>query len=233
MSVSESMDNKIDISVVICTYNRCDALGVVLRCLQAQVVPESVGWDVVVIDNNSKDRTKDVVDAFAAGYPHRFRYLFEGMQGKCHALNAGIAIAQGEILAFTDDDVSIDKEWLWHLKRAFDRYGCSGAGGRTVPLFLAERPAWLKTDRPFPFMNALVSLEFGTEALVCTRKHFFFGANMAFKKEVFERHGLFRLDLGPTRENVLGKGRTQNSTRGRFHTERSSCIFLMPLSTIL
>lgn len=194
------------ISVVLCTYNRCETLSTALKSLEEQVVPQEVNWEVLVVDNNSKDGTREVTDSFAKRSPGRFKYLFEGRQGKCYALNTAIGVAEGEILAFTDDDVTFDKEWLWHLKRAFDQYGCSGAGGKIVPVFLAKVPAWLDADEPYPFLNALVGLDYGPDSFVWTRKRTFYGANMAFRKEVFVRQGLFRLDLGPTEGNLLGKG---------------------------
>ncbi len=194
------------ISVILCTYNRCETLPTALKCLEEQLLPEGVDWEVLVVDNNSKDRTKEVADSFVDRSPGIFKYLFEGRQGKCHALNTAVGVAQGEILAFTDDDVTIDKEWVWHLKRAFDQYGCSGAGGKIVPVFLAKVPTWLDADKPYPFLNALVGLDYGPDSFIWTKRRTFYGANMAFKKEVFARQGLFRLDLGPTKENLLGKG---------------------------
>jgi len=194
------------ISAIVCTYNRCETLRTALKCLEEQVLPEGISWEILVVDNNSADKTREVVDSFVMRSQGRFKYLFEGRQGKCYALNTAVGEAKGEILAFTDDDVSIDKEWLRHLVQAFDRYGCSGAGGKTVPVFHAKKPAWLDVSKPTPFLNALVGLDYGPEPLVCGRGQTFFGANMAYKREVFDRHGMFRLDLGPTKANLGGKG---------------------------
>src|SRR5579863_10079992 len=103
-----------DISVILCTYNRCDDLTQALAGLAASRMPQSVDWEVLVVDNNSKDRTRSVVEEFSSVYP-RFRYLFEGQQGLSNARNAGIAAARGRVLAFTDDDVIIDPGWLLNL----------------------------------------------------------------------------------------------------------------------
>src|SRR5580698_3953870 len=96
------------ISVVLCTYNRCQALARALESVAASRLPASVDWEVLVVDNNSNDRTREVVEKFATRHPRRFRYLFESKPGKSNALNAGVNAAQGEILAFMDDDVSVD-----------------------------------------------------------------------------------------------------------------------------
>ena len=62
----------------------------------------------LVVDNNSKDQTRDVAQGFCQRYPGRFRYFFEAKQGKSNALNSGIQQAHGEILAFMDDDVLVE-----------------------------------------------------------------------------------------------------------------------------
>ena len=67
-------------------------------------VPESLGWEVLVVDNNSDDQTRNVVDEYCTEFPGRFRYLFESQPGKSHALNSGIEAARGQLLAFMDDD---------------------------------------------------------------------------------------------------------------------------------
>ena len=61
-----------------------------------------------MVDNNSRDQTREVVEDFRSRYPGRFRYLFEAQQGLSRARNAGIGQAQGEIVAFMDDDVTVD-----------------------------------------------------------------------------------------------------------------------------
>src|SRR5689334_25368647 len=95
------------ISVILCTYNRCQTLAKVLDGLASQMLPESVEWEVLVVDNNSSDRTPDVVGDSCQRHPGRFRYLFEARQGLSRARNKGIGQARGEILAFIDDDVTV------------------------------------------------------------------------------------------------------------------------------
>ncbi len=79
------------ISVILCTHNRCQSLAKALNSLAALTLPESVEWEVLVVDNNSSDGTREVVQRdFCGRYPGRFRYLFEPQPGKSYALNAGI-----------------------------------------------------------------------------------------------------------------------------------------------
>lgn len=76
-----------DVSVVICTYNRVADLLRVLDALGRQSGVESLRWELLVVDNNSSDGTREAVAARIAGGRLPLRYLFEPVQGKAHALN--------------------------------------------------------------------------------------------------------------------------------------------------
>ncbi len=99
------------------------------------------------MDNNSKDRTRETVEDFRRAYPNRFRYLFEPRQGKSYALNAGISKALGDILVFTDDDVTFEPTWLRNLTAPLRDGQWVGAGGRTLPERSFSAPRWLKRHK--------------------------------------------------------------------------------------
>ena len=182
------------ISVIVCTYNRCQSLAKALQDIAASKIPGSVEWEVLVVDNNSNDQTRQVVQEFCLRYPGRFRYIFEARQGLSHARNTGIREAQGDILAFTDDDVILDPMWLQNLTASLHDGSWAGAGGRIVPVWPGPLPRWLSTDDPHT-MGPFVAFDLGTEAVALTRPPY--GANMAFRREAFESFGNFRTDLGP------------------------------------
>ena len=69
------------ITVILCTFNRSNSLPKALDSVAAQVLPESVAWEVIVVDNNSSDQTRAVTEDYCRRYPGRFRYLFEPQQG--------------------------------------------------------------------------------------------------------------------------------------------------------
>lgn len=142
---TESGTDELKVTVVLCTYNRCRSLAKTLESVAQSIVPESVQWEVLVVDNNSRDQTREVVEDFSSRYPGRFRYHFEPRQGKSHALNAGIREAQGEVLAFTDDDVTVESTWLQHLTANLLPSGWVGSGGRILPDRSFTEPSW------FPF----------------------------------------------------------------------------------
>lgn len=100
------------ITVILCTYNRCRSLAKALESVAASQVPASVDWEVLVVDNNSGDQTRQVVENFSTRSPDRFRYLFEPKPGKSHALNSGIRESSGENLVFMDDDVTVEPTWF-------------------------------------------------------------------------------------------------------------------------
>lgn len=182
------------ISVVLCTYNRAAHLAVVLESLGRQRLPSDATWELILVDNNSKDDTHAVADRFRSrGLP--LEYVFESRQGKSHALNTGIARARGEIIAFTDDDVLIDEGWLAAYIEGFKKHDCVGAGGRIRPLWKQEPPSWFSSEGEFALKQAIVFLDFGSEAREIDKP--VYGANMAFRREVFDRVGGFRTDLGP------------------------------------
>jgi glycosyltransferase involved in cell wall biosynthesis len=182
------------ITVVLCTYNRGQLLANALESVAASTLPESVEWEVLVVDNNSKDQTRGIVEDFCRRYPGRFRYLFERQQGKSHALNAGIANAKGEVLAFMDDDVTVAPTWLQNLTAPLQDGKWAGSGGRVLPKWNCPAPRWLPAEGWY-VAPPLAIFDLGDTPRELAEPPY--GTNMAFQKKVFEKYGGFRTDLGP------------------------------------
>lgn len=187
----------LDITVILCTYNRCRDLAGALESIAASEVLSSVTWEVLVVDNNSTDQTRTTVEDFCRRYPERFRHVFEPKPGKSYALNTGIANAGGEVLVFVDDDVKVEPTWLQNLTAALLHNGeWAGAGGRTLPLQKFEPPDWVPKDFEKDWGGIVFAhFDLGDNAGELDRAPY--GTNMAFRKSVFEKHGGFRIDLGP------------------------------------
>jgi glucosyl-dolichyl phosphate glucuronosyltransferase len=183
-----------NVTVILCTYNRCYGVATALESVAVSQLPDAVSWEVLVVDNNSKDKTRDVVEEFGQRYPGRFRYVFEPQQGKSHALNTGIREARGKILAFMDDDVIVDAKWLQCLTAVFQKEEWAGVGGRILPERAFTPPAWLSLEGKYA-LAPLAIFDLGPQPGELVEAPF--GTNMAFRKEVFERVGGFRTDLGP------------------------------------
>ena len=198
------------ISVILCTYNRCQSLATALTSLAAQVLPDSIDWEVIIVDNNSRDQTRAVVDGFWRQNPERFRYLMEPQQGKSFALNRGIREARGNVLAFTDDDVTMEPTWLHHLTAGLRSGDWAGAGGRTFPERGFVPPHWLPTEGRYA-LAPLAVFDMGADAKELEETPF--GNNMAFRKELFEKYGGFHTGLGP-RAGSDGPQKSEDSEFG-------------------
>lgn len=207
------------VSVILCTYNRCDSLARALRSLAVSQMPVSVDWEVLVVDNNSSDRTRVVVEELCRLYPRRFRYLFEPQQGKSHALNAGIGAAHGDVLAFVDDDVTVPATWLQNLTEPLRDNQWAGCGGRVLPAPGFSAPRWLALTGPNSLIGALCAY-FEPDQPAGDLKIPPIGANMGFRKQIFEEYGGFRTDLGPHPENEIRSEDTEFARRVMLGGER-------------
>lgn len=185
------------LTVVIATYNRAELLEGALRALASQEVAASLKWEVVVVDNNSYDATAQVVTAFSKTAVIPVRYVFEPQQGVSHARNRGIAEAGGSILAFTDDDVLPAPDWIAQVVAAIGRWSAHGVGGRILPRWEAAPPQWLTANRHL--LNRLTVMDFGESRLLpfpMQDRPQVWGANMAFRRELFETVGGFDSHVG-------------------------------------
>lgn len=208
-----------DITLIVCTYNRCESLKTMLESVARSVVPKGVEWEVLVVDNNSTDRTRDVVEELSRSEGNHFRYYFEPQQGKCIALNSGIREAHGTILAFSDDDVTVEPDWLHNLTSNLNTSEWAGAAGRVLRTWTCPQPRWLSLEPRYEKIGwALVSFDLDLEAGELPSAYPPVGANMAFRSEVFSKHGGFRTDLGP-KGNETGES-TQRKAGVRGNAEQ-------------
>lgn len=188
-------------SIIVCTYNRAESLKDTLAALARLEVPPALTWEVVVVDNNSRDHTKQVVEAAQQHWP-RLRYVFESAQGLSHARNHGIAEAAGEVILFTDDDVLPERDWLETTLAGLERYQADACGGYIAPIWETQPPPWL-TERFYGFLA--VRTERTDDHPITQASQAPFGANMAVRKQVFDQVGLFDTNRG-RKGNVLASG---------------------------
>jgi glycosyltransferase involved in cell wall biosynthesis len=180
------------VSAVIATYNRARLLQGTLGALASQQVPRSLSWEIVVVDNNSSDSTEQAVAAFSKTTSVPVRYVFEPEQGLSHARNRGVREARGSILAFSDDDVLPAPDWIARVAAAIDRWDAHGVGGRILPRWETPPPRWLTEN--WRLLRRLSIMDFeGSRllALPLERQPQVWGANMAFRRELFDRVGGF------------------------------------------
>lgn len=190
-----------DASIVVCTYNRAESLKDTLAALARLEAPPTRTWEVVVVDNNSRDHTRQVVEAAQQAWP-RLRYVFEPAQGLSHARNRGIAEAAGEVILFTDDDVLPEPDWMETTLAGLEKYGADACGGYIAPIWETPPPDWL-TERFYGFLA--VRTDRMDDYPIESASQAPFGANMAIRKAVFDRVGLFDTSRG-RKGKVLASG---------------------------
>lgn len=130
------------VSVVICAYNAELRLREVLDALRCQIVPPGIGWEIIVVDNNSRDRTAAVAREIAPTLPVPVRVVSEPQQGLIHARRRGWLEARGAIVSYLDDDNVVSPAWIAAVAEFFATHPRAGlVGPRIHPLLDAAPPA--------------------------------------------------------------------------------------------
>lgn len=187
------------ISVIICTYNRDTVFAETLDSFSAMDIPSREKVELLIIDNHSTDKTPEIAKQFIETNPYS-RYIYEPQQGLSHARNRGIKESRGNIIAFVDDDVYFERDWLKSVVDMFERVSSAAAfGGKSIPLFEGGRPEWMNDA----FLKVYGDTQFGEKPRVVAYPDHPFGLNMAFRKEVFESIGEFNIDLGRKKTSLL------------------------------
>jgi glycosyltransferase involved in cell wall biosynthesis len=189
-------------TVLICTRDRAGLLAETLESLRCLTDPGEP-YEVIVVDNGSTDDTRAVVGRAAAASPVDLRYVLEPRGGLSAARNRGLGEARGDDIAFTDDDVLVDPQWLAALARAFAARPVDFLGGRVVPRWGAERPRWLPAGRTRgEIWGAIALFDHGDEQRPLGKP---LGANMAFRRLKVLAAGGFREDLGRDKASLKGQ----------------------------
>jgi glycosyltransferase involved in cell wall biosynthesis len=190
------------LDVVIPTYNRAEMLARTLASMLAADAPEGLDVRVTVVDNNSKDATRQTFEEWAAKFGGRLSYVFETKQGRSHALNAGIANTSGELVGMIDDDEEIDARWLVRIGEAFKDSTVDFVGGACLPRWGTERPRWLPPNYPGVIGcldgDAGKPQEFGSEY-----EGMLWGGNAVIRREVLARVGPYATELGRGKANLM------------------------------
>jgi glycosyltransferase involved in cell wall biosynthesis len=174
------------IDIVICTCNRASKLRNLLRSFESVQIPSGVRAQLIVVDNGSTDDTRDAVETAQRSLVIPVRYLYDATRGLARCRNLGISVAQGDIVAFTDDDCVVCCDWVASIWGHFHREpGLGMLGGRVEPANPSAYPLTLR-------------LSSAQERLTSARQllGFIHGCNMAFRREALERIGHFDTRFG-------------------------------------
>jgi glycosyltransferase involved in cell wall biosynthesis len=176
----------IQLSVVICTYNRSSLLAQALDTLCRQSA-ELSSYEIIVVDNNSKDNTKDVTEAFITKQAN-IRYCFEQQQGLSHARNRGWKSAQADYVAYIDDDCLIPAHWVKLALDVIREVKPGVFGGPYYPFYITEKPKWFKDDYGTHTQ--------GAHPRILENNEYLDGMNIIFKKSILQSLGGFNPNLG-------------------------------------
>lgn len=189
--MNSSKATLLDISVVVCTYNRADLLPDCLRSLAEQTL-DPHRFEVIVVDNNSTDNTKQVVADFLHKYSH-FRLVEESRQGLSHARNCGWKEARGEYVAYVDDDARAVPDWIERIVHNFAEIVPKpiAVGGEIHPFYDVPPPAWFTDDFELRTWGNMSGFLRPPKLMIG-----FSGSNMAFQRRVLEAYEGFSSSFG-------------------------------------
>jgi glucosyl-dolichyl phosphate glucuronosyltransferase len=187
-------------SIVMSTFNRASVLAAAIERLVAQRT--ALPYELIVINNNSTDGTRGVMDAAAARYPHLVRCGFEGRQGVSHGRNKGIELSQAPVVAFTDDDVLVTPDWLDQLASglaAHPEVDC--VGGRVLPVWKTPPPRWVTRRHWSPL--ALVDYGAAPFYVDPERPVCLVTANVAYRRTALDAIGWFAPEFTRCQDHEL------------------------------
>ncbi|PAX53181.1 glycosyltransferase [Brunnivagina elsteri] len=193
------------ISAIICTHNRDNYLGAAIDSLLAQ--QSKVGFEVVVVDNGSSDRTREVVEQRLGD--SRLKYIFEPVLGLSVARNTGAKAASGKIFAYLDDDAEASTFWLQTLHSAFEANSKLAIAGGKVTLLYPEgiqAPRWLTPS----LSSNLGAYDLGSSLVYIKNPGLTpRGLNYAIRRSFLEEIGGFDTNLGRIGKNLLSNEELQ------------------------
>ena len=191
------------ISVIICTYNRDKYIYNVLKSLALGTLEHSA-YEIILVDNNCTDNTRQEVEHFCNVFPQvSLRYFVETNQGLSHARNRGIKESKGDILVYVDDDATVNPEYLKTYTDWFESHPeTDAAGGPIIPHYeTGSEPKWMTY-----FIKRLLTgyLYFGDKAKPFPGDNYPGGGNAAYRSRVFEKVGLYNVELGRNGDSLGG-----------------------------
>jgi glucosyl-dolichyl phosphate glucuronosyltransferase len=202
-----SLDKTLDASVIICVYTEKrwnDILDAVASVQQQSTPPREI---IIVVDHNPP-----MFQRVLAEIPGVIAVENSETQGLSGARNSGLAVAQGNLIAFLDDDATAEPDWLERMSRCCVDPEVMGAGGTVEPEWLGKQPRWFPVD--FYWVRGC-SYQKRPEKPVVVRNPF--GGCTCYKRELFEAVGGFTTGIGRVGTNPMGGEETELCIRGHQH----------------
>jgi glycosyltransferase involved in cell wall biosynthesis len=173
------------ISVVVCTYNRADLLPRCLQSLADQALDKKL-YEVILV-HNSTDDTQEIAESFSKKEPN-FRIVIETQKGLSHARNRGWKEAQGEYIAYTDDDCRLPEQWLTVARSIIHASAPGVFGGPFYAFYTSPKPEWFKDEYGSHVISPVPK--------TLSAEEFLDGNNFFIRRELISKIGGFDTNLG-------------------------------------
>ncbi len=198
---------KAEISILFATCDRYDILCSTLDSF-TRLSKDDLRYEIIVVDNACDQLIQELVGTYAKVL--NIHYLKEEQRGKNFALNAGLAIASGDTIVLTDDDVVVDKEWLKEIIAGMERWPdydlFGGAIEPLLPMGTVDSLGLLSKETSFFKSAYVITDQHLPEGPIEVGK--IWGPNMAVRRRVFESGITFDPDLGPKGKSYIMGGET-------------------------
>ena len=177
-----------ELSIIICSYNRSSYIGDALTALYEQTISLDL-FEVFIVDNNSTDNTPDVFKTWRAAHPNgHFKYTTETKQGASFARNTGAKLASTSWLCFIDDDAIATPHFVENIiKHTKDQPYIVGFGGKIIPKYIPAEPKWMSY-----YVASLVgNFDYAPTACAFENGKYPLESNMIVSKQIFDVVGGF------------------------------------------
>lgn len=210
------MDNvDIPVTVIISTYSdeRLNILNKCIESLRNQTRPPKE--IILVLDSDEK-----LLEYYRLNMSSDIKIIDSGGQGLSTARNAGIISASSDVVAFIDDDAYADKEWLQNLVKHYEDPNVIATGGAVIPLWENKRPSWFAEE-----LDWIIGCTYKgyPESISSVRNPI--GCNMSFRKNIFEKVGYFKTDIGRYKKKLLSGEEMEISHRALKIIPNSDIIY--------
>ncbi len=217
----------LQLSIIVATYNRAHLITRTLTSVVEQECDKK-RWELVVVNNNSKDNTVEVVERFIADHPdHNIHLVTEVRQGLSYARNCGIERSTAPVIAIIDDDEEVLPRFTTSYIDFFARYrDVSSAGGAILARYDSSRPHWLSKYTEIPIANPIA---LRGDVRPFKKGKIPGGGNMAIRRSAIDKYGAFDPELGRRGDRLLGGEESNLFERLRCGGEQ---VWLVPEAAI-
>lgn len=203
------------VSVIVSVYSK-ERLAYVIECIDSLKLQTLLPREIILVLDPDEDLTRFYQSKVAKDV----RIVVSENRGLSNARNAGVKSASGEIVAFIDDDAVADERWLERLVTAYNDSNVVGAGGFIRPLWETDQPVWFPEE-----LNWIIGCSYKGLPEQRANVRNSIGCNMSFRREIFEKVGYFRTDVGRFGKTLTAGEEPEISMRILSHIQNSRIIY--------